>query len=565
MVRTLARPRAFLLAGCVALLQAGAALAQAPTPASARYRLIPWPQRVESRSGAFSVDRGTRVVLPDPAHPEVRAIAAFLSDAIRVSTGAAVPVVEVPDGKLGGKTISLALEPGDSARPEGYRLSVTPAAVRLSAATPRGLFQGVQTLRQLLPVPPAGGRSIPAVEIEDAPRFAYRGMHLDVGRHFFPVSFIKKYIDLLATYKFNTFHWHLTEDQGWRIEIKRYPRLTEVGAFRKETRVGHARRDPERYDATPYGGFYTQDEVRDIVAHAESRYVTIIPEIELPGHSKAALAAYPELACTPGPFEVATTWGIFEDIYCPKEESFEFLQNVLLEVTQLFPGEYIHIGGDEAPKKRWRESPVAQEVIRREGLKDEHELQSWFIKRIERYLNAHDRKLIGWDEIIEGGLSPTATVMYWRDRKNAGVGVHADQDPAKLAASQGNNLVMTPNQTLYFDHYQADPRGEPLAIGGLTTLEDVYAYEPVPADFTPEEARHVLGAQGNVWTEYMKTPEHVEYMVFPRLLALSEVVWSPKEARHWDSFARRLRTHLRRLDAMGVRYRAPTPAETGAR
>jgi hexosaminidase len=560
---TSVRPRALLAAACLALLQAGAAPAQAPAPAAERYALVPWPQTVAPRSGAFTVDRGTRVVLPEPAHPEVRAIAAFLSEAIRASTGAAVPVVEVPGGRAAGKTLSLVLEAGtDSASREAYRLTVTPGNVRLSSATPRGLFLGVQTLRQLLPVPGARGRTIPAVEIADAPRFAYRGMHLDVGRHVFPVSFVKKYIDLLALYKFNTFHWHLTEDQGWRIEIKRYPKLTEVGGFRNATLVGHSRDRPARYDSTRYGGFYTQAEVRDIVAHAQSRYVTIIPEIELPGHSQAALAAYPELACTPGPFEVATRWGIFEDIYCPKEETFRFLEDVLLEVTQLFPGEYIHIGGDEAPKKRWRESPLAQEVIRREGLKDEHELQSWFIRRIERYLNAHGRKLIGWDEIIEGGLSPTATVMYWRDRKDAGVGVHAEQDPAKLAASQGNNLIMTPNQSLYFDHYQADPKGEPLAIGGLTPLEEVYAYEPVPAGFTPEEARHVLGAQGNVWTEYMKTPEHVEYMVFPRLLALSEVVWSPKEARSWSAFTRRLPAHLRRLDAMGVNHhRGPVAAK----
>ncbi|MGH7465485.1 MAG: family 20 glycosylhydrolase, partial [Longimicrobiales bacterium] len=439
---------------------------------------------------------------------------------------------------------------------------MAPGRIALSAPAPIGLFYGVQTLRQLLPVRAAPPHAIPAVTIDDAPRFLYRGMHLDVGRHFFPVSFIKRYIDLLATWKINTFHWHLTEDQGWRIEIKRYPRLTEVGAFRSETVIGHGGRDvPLQYDAERYGGFYTQDEIRDVVAHAASRYVTIIPEIELPGHSVAALAAYPELACTEGPFEVLTKWGISEDIYCPKEETFEFLQNVLTEVMALFPGEYIHIGGDEAPKKRWEESAVAQEVIRREGLADEHELQSWFIRRIEAFLNANGRKLIGWDEIIEGGLSPTATMMFWRNWATVPVG--PDSTPvsaAKVAVSRGNDIIMTPNSTLYFDHYQADPAGEPLAIGGYSTLRRVYDYEPVPVDFTADEARRVLGAQANVWTEYMKTPEHVEYMLFPRMLALAEVVWSPKDARDWASFAARVPPQLARLDDMGVNYRRPYDA-----
>jgi hexosaminidase len=368
-------------------------------------------------------------------------------------------------------------------------------------------------------------------------------MHLDVGRHFFPVEFIKRYIDLMAMYKMNRFHWHLTEDQGWRIEIKKYPRLTEVGAFRRET-ILEKNFDPYVGDGERYGGFYTQDEVREIVAHAQTRYITVIPEIEMPGHSVAAIAAYPELACTDGPFDVSTIWGVHEDIYCPKEETFTFLEDVLLEVMDLFPSTYIHIGGDEAPKARWEESDVAQEVISREGLADEHELQSYFIRRIETFLRAHGRKLIGWDEILEGGLAPEATVMSWR-----GFG------PGMEAARQGHDVIMTPTSVTYFDYYQADPESEPLAIGGLITLEDVYAFEPVPDSLSWNEGQHVLGAQANVWTEYMKTTDYVEYMVFPRMLALSEVVWTPAKKRDWDFFVSRLPSNFELLDRYGVNYR----------
>jgi hexosaminidase len=440
--------------------------------------------------------------------------------------------------------------------------------VELVGRTHAGVFRGLQTLRQLMPVEvedrfralaPWGGAStlgarpasataalrIPAVDISDAPRFPYRGMHLDVGRHFFPVEFVKKYIDLLALYRMNTFHWHLTEDQGWRIEIRRYPRLTEVGSCRAET-ILEKNFDPFVGDGMPYCGFYTQAEIREVVAYARERHILVIPEIEMPGHSVAALAAYPELACTEGPFEVHTRWGVTPDIYCPKEETFEFLQAVLEEVMQLFPSPYIHIGGDEAPKERWEESPVAQEVIRREGLADEHELQSWFVQRIERFLNANGRRLIGWDEILEGGLAPNATVMSWR-------GMEGGID----AARQGHDVIMTPVSHVYFDYYQAEPDGEPLAICCFTPLEKVYGFEPVPGELAADEAPHVLGAQGNVWTEYMTTPEHVEYMALPRMLALSEVVWSPRDLRDWESFRVRLEAQLPRLDALDVNYRRP--------
>ncbi|MGH7475988.1 MAG: beta-N-acetylhexosaminidase [Longimicrobiales bacterium] len=550
---------AVLLGACAPLAPVSepAGTPQLSTPAP-RYALVPWPMTVRERSGAFSITNQTTITLSDPANAALRDVATLLSDYLRAAAGTSVPVAAAAATPGEAGTIALVLT-GEGAA-EGYELSVTPSGITLSSPSPAGLFRGTQTLRQLA----SASTTIPAVEIEDAPRFRYRGVHLDVSRHFFPVSFIKKYIDLLALYKFNTFHWHLTEDQGWRIEIQRYPRLTEVGGCRKETRVGHAGRPPEVYDSTPYCGFYTQAEIRDVVAYAQARHVTIVPEIEMPGHAKAALAAYPELACTPGPFEVATTWGIFEDIFCPKEETFAFLEGVLTEVMQLFPSEYIHIGGDEAPKTRWEESAVAQALMQREGLADEHELQSYFVRRIERFLNANGRKLIGWDEIVEGGLSPTATVMYWRDRREAGLG-HSGvtDDPARLAARSGNDVIMTPNQTFYLDHYQAFPPGEPLAIGGYTPLEEVYAYEPVPSDFTPAMAERVLGAQANVWTEYMKTPEHVEYMVFPRLLAVAEVVWSPKELRDFASFMQRLPAQLAMLSALGVNYRAPRPGEPG--
>lgn len=534
---------------------------------AARYPIVPWPRTLAAGEGHFVVDERSRISVSDRGDEELLRLADLLAGWIHRAILVDVPIITeslpepeplaialILDAPAEGAGAAMAVPDGPAA--EAYALTVKPEGVVVRAATHTGLFYGLQTLRQLLPPEaetPPGPRSrfrieLPEVEIDDAPRFAYRGLHLDVGRHFFPVDFIKRYLDLMAIFKMNRFHWHLTEDQGWRIEIEGYPRLAEVAAFRSETLIGHAGDRPPRFDGQPYGGFYTQDEVREVVRYAAERGITIVPEIELPGHSIAALAAYPELACTDGPFEVGTVWGVYEDIYCPSEETFEFLEGVLTEVMELFPGEYIHIGGDEAPKARWRESPVAQEVIRREGLADEDELQSWFVRRIERFLNENGRRLVGWDEITEGGLSPTSTVMYWRDWA-PGV--------LELAASQGNDMIMTPNGRLYFDHYQGDPEHEPLAFGGLSTLEDVYAYEPIPETFTPEQARLVLGAQGNVWTEYMKVPEKVEYMVYPRAIALAEVVWSSPEARDLAGFMARLDAILQRLDALGVNYRKP--------
>jgi hexosaminidase len=438
----------------------------------------------------------------------------------------------------------LTVESVSEAPPEGYTLEVEGERARLAASDPAGLFYALRTLGQLQRRGEAPGTwTLPEIRIDDMPRFRYRGMHLDVGRHFFPVDFVKRFIDLMARYKYNRFHWHLTEDQGWRIQIDAYPRLTEVGACRAETQV-EKNFDPFVGDGRQYCGYYTKEEIREVVAYAAERFVTVIPEIEMPGHSVAALAAYPELSCTGGPFEVSTMWGVKEDIYCPSEETFAFLETVLDEVLELFPSEYIHIGGDEAPKKRWEESELAQAVIDREGLADEHELQSYFIRRIERFLTSRNRRLIGWDEILEGGLAPEATVMSWRG-----------MDGGIEAARQGHDVVMTPTSHVYFDYYQADPEGEPLAIGGLTPLDKVYGFEPVPPELTADEAGHVLGGQANVWTEYIATPEHAEYMSYPRALALAEVLWSPVEMRDWESFTRRLPSALAELDRLGVRYR----------
>ncbi len=513
----------------------------APSRPSSSLNLIPRPRTVSSAGASFEVGPETPLIV-DADDSELSRLAEVWAEPLRSEAGWALPVA---DGPCRPRAICVTVDGAE--RAEHYRLSVERDGVHLVGADHAGAFYGLQTLRQMLPPRPddAAAVRVPAVVIEDGPRFSYRGMHLDVGRHFFGPELVKRYVDQLARYKINRFHWHLTEDQGWRIEIDRYPRLTEVAAWRSETQV-EKNFEPYVGDGEPYGGFYTKDEIREIVAYAAERYVTIIPEIEMPGHSVAALAAYPQLACTEGPFEVGTRWGVYEDVYCPKEETFEFLENVLTEVMELFPGEYIHIGGDEAPKERWEESEVAREVMEREGLADTDELQSWFIRRIARFLAGRGRRLIGWDEILEGGLAPDATVMSWR-------GVHGGIE----AARQGHDVVMTPGSHLYFDHYQGDPESEPLAIGGFSPLEHVYSFEPVPPELTPEEGGRVLGAQANVWTEYIRTEDHLEYMVFPRMLALSEVVWSPEGERSFADFAGRLPWHLDRLDTEGIRYRIP--------
>lgn len=428
--------------------------------------------------------------------------------------------------------------------PEAYSLDIQKYLVMIKAGTDSGLRYGLNTLLQTIQMDSSTNRySSPLLAIQDQPRFPYRGMHLDVCRHFFPVSFIKQYIDYLAMYKFNTFHWHLTEDQGWRVEIKQYPKLTETGAWRSETLIGRYSDQPHVYDGTPHGGFYTREEIREVIAYATTKGITIIPEIEMPGHALAALSAYPELSCTGGPFTPATTWGVFDDVFCTREETFTFLKNVLDEVIDLFPGTYIHIGGDECPKTRWKTCAVCQQNIKDHGLADEHELQSWFIKRIEAHLHAKGRRLIGWDEILEGGLAPDATVMSWRGTAGG-----------EAAAGLGHQVIMTPGKPCYFDHYQSKLPDQPIAIGGYNPLESVYAWDPIPPGLAPSAQLMIIGGQANVWTEYMPDEEQVEYMLFPRITALSEALWSPPETKDYPQFLERLDRHTRNWEAAGINY-----------
>jgi hexosaminidase len=515
--------------------------------------LIPVPMKIENWAGTFTVVPETKIMYA-AANDELKSLALYLAELMQPSTGFDIEVIQKDGVKRSKQNITLLLDDEFLLNDEGYSLSVDSKSVLITAGTPAGLFYGIQTLRQLLPVNIEMKEEVenvdwvlPCVEIRDEPRFPYRGLHLDVGRHFFPVSFIKKYIDLMALHKMNYFHWHLTEDQGWRIEIKKYPKLTEVAAFRNETLIGHAREKPEKYDGERYGGFYTQEEIKEIVEYARKQHITIIPEIEMPGHSQAVLAAYPELGCTGGPYEVVKKWGVMKEVFCAgNDNTFEFLESVLLEVMELFPGEYIHIGGDECPKDRWEECEKCQARMKEEELADEHELQSYFIKRIEEFLLQHDRKLIGWDEILEGGLAPEATVMSWRGTKG---GI--------AAAKEHHDVIMTPTSHCYLDYYQGDKETEPLAIGGFLPLNTVYSYEPVPEELTGHEVDHILGTQGNVWTEYMKTTDHVEYMVYPRACALAETGWTPKELKDFENFFERMEGHYKRLTALDVNARKP--------
>ena len=437
---------------------------------------------------------------------------------------------------------------------EGYILTVTPQRIVVLAPEAAGLFYALQTLRQLLPpeifqseVVTGVAWDVPCVIIEDAPRYPWRGAMLDVARHYMPKAAVLKFIDLMALHKLNILHWHLTDDQGWRIEIKKYPRLTEVGAWRKETLTGHMRHaDEMTFDGVRHGGFYTQDDVREIVAYAQARHITVVPEIEMPGHAQAAIAAYPELGNVDAPVEVRPYWGISENVYNVEPSTLSFLQDVLREVFDLFPSPFIHIGGDEVPKKQWQESAAAQARMRELGLANEEELQSYFIRQMDALLTERGRRLIGWDEILEGGLAANATVMSWRG--TAG-GV--------AAAMAGHDVVMTPTHSTYLDYYQSeDKENEPLAIGGYLPLAKVYAFDPLCPGIDDAHAHHVLGAQAQLWSEYIPTPERLEYMAFPRLCALAEVLWSSVERQDYAGFLSRLTTHLQHLDALNVNYRA---------
>ena len=445
---------------------------------------------------------------------------------------------------------------------EGYVIETLPGQpIVISARTAAGAFYAYQTLLQAAYAGNDGKRYLAPGVIMDKPRFAWRGMMLDEGRHFFGKEKVKRFLDLMAMHKLNVFHWHLTEDQGWRVEIKKWPKLTTVGSVRAESHVLGGKEvayDRNQYDGKPYGGFHTQDDLREIVAYAKARHIHVVPEIEMPGHAAAAIAAYPQFGNDDIPGyapKVKSQWGVHPYIFAPKEETFRFLDDIFAELTPIFPSPFFHIGGDEAPKDQWKKSKFAQSVMKREGLKDEHELQSYFIKRVEKLLNARGKKLIGWDEIQEGGLSKTATMMVWRDWKWA-----------KHAVENGNSIVMAPTSHTYFD-YSPGARGQGPqygVIGGHLPIDKVYSFEPIPGNFTPQEAKLVLGAQAQLWSEYLYGWNKVEYMAFPRACALAEVVWSPKEGKSWDDFQRRLGTHLGRLDALKVNYHRPdgTPAVT---
>ncbi len=516
--------------------------------------LIPRPAQLTRGTGTFLLTPAT-VVVTDRA---TRQIGYQLTDWLQPATGYRLAVSGA--ARTAARTISLRVDPTLSRLgEEGYRLTVTGTRITIQAFRPAGVFYGVETLRQLLPpdvfraAPVAGVVwTVPAVEIEDIPRFQWRGAHLDASRSFMPKEFVKKYIDLLALHKLNRFHWHLTDDQGWRIEIKKYPLLTGIGAWRRNSLVGVQRSYPDTtqwvYDNVPHGGFYTQDDVREIVAYATARFITVVPEIEMPGHAQAAIAAYPWLGNTGEQLEVLRHWGVDENILNPSDSAIHFMQDVLTEVLALFPSHWIHTGGDEAPKQQWQASPVAQERIRQLGLRSENELQSWLTAQMSQWLAARGRALIGWDEILEGGmegLAPNAVVMSWR-------GI----DGGIAAAQAGHDVVMTPTSNTYFDYYQSqDLAKEPLAIGGFLPLETVYAYEPVPPALDSTQARRVLGTQGQIWTEYQRTPKNVEFMVFPRLVALAEVAWTPRELRNFSDFTARLAQHVTRLSVLDVNYR----------
>ncbi len=444
--------------------------------------------------------------------------------------------VDLVNGSGGVNNLQLELD--KSAKEGVYQLQVTAQGIVLKGS-PSGVFYGLNSLVQLI-TPVNGGVEIACQDIQDSPEFKWRGLHLDVCRHFFSKDYVKRYIDMMAFHKFNTFHWHLTEDQGWRIEIKKYPELTRVGAYRNGTMVGQYR--DGKVDNKRYGGFYTQDEIKEVVAYAAQRHVTVVPEIEMPGHAVAAIASYPWLSCRQQPTEVEKIWGVFEDVYCAGNDSvFKFLEDVLDEVCALFPGEYVHVGGDECPKESWKKCPKCQARIKTLGLKDEHELQSYFIQRMEKYLNTKGKKIIGWDEILEGGLAPNAAVMSWRGTEGA-----------IAAAKEGHQTVLTPGSHCYFDHYQGNPLWEPISIGGYTSVQKVYSFDPVPAELGKSKRSMVLGGQANLWSEYILSDEHMDYMVYPRAAAMAEALWLPAEKKNAPEFLKRLDTHMGVLRALGV-------------
>ncbi|WP_321332769.1 glycoside hydrolase family 20 protein [uncultured Bacteroides sp.] len=523
------------------------------------YNLVPLPNRMIPQKGRFKLT--DKVIVITPESPKIRPIADSLITRLQLTSGITLQQTskertDVPDIKF--------IEQAGFAK-EAYKLSVSPKRIIITASEPNGFFYAVQTLYQLMPAAIYGNElkkekqwSIPAVEIEDAPRFAYRGLMLDVCRHFSSVEYIHKFIDMLALHKMNTFHWHLTDDQGWRIEIKKYPKLVQIGSKRKESLVGYYFENyPQVFDGKEHSGYYTQEQIKSIVAYAASKYITVIPEIEMPGHALAAIASYPELSCKPDTtYEVTGTWGVFDQVYCPTEKTFKFLEDVLDEVMNLFPSQYIHIGGDECPKTAWEKSEYCQTLIKKLGLKDdvtpnlidgkkhtkEEKLQSYFITRMEKYLNSKGRNIIGWDEILEGGLAPNATVMSWR-------GVEGGINAAKA----GHDAIMTPGTYVYLDHYQEDPEFAPTTIGGYTTMKNTYNYNPVPDNADDLVKKHIIGLQGNIWTEYMSTDERKDYQTYPRAAAIAESAWTLNRNKDWNNFRQRMTGDFQRMDVMHVK------------
>ncbi len=496
----------------------------------ANYEVVPMPLEINTtQQASFLLKSGVTVYYP-AGNEKMQRNAEFLASYVKAQTGIELQV-QAGEGGKGGIVLQLGLA---NDNPEAYQLKVDASQVVISSPSEAGIFYGIQTLRKAVDVAEGSNVELPAVEIKDQPRFGYRGMMLDVGRHFFSMDEIKTYIDMMALHNINRFHWHLSEDQGWRIEIKKYPKLTEIGSMRKETVIGH---NSGKYDGKPYGGFYTQEQAKEIVAYAAERYITVIPEIDLPGHMQAALAAYPELGCTGGPYEVWTQWGVSDNVLCAgNDQTIQFIKDVLAEIVEIFPSEYIHVGGDECPKVKWSTCPKCQARIKALGLKSdnkhtkEERLQSYVIHEAEEFLNSKGRKMIGWDETLEGGLAPNATVMSWRGEAG---GIEA--------AKQHHDVVMTPNTYLYFDYYQSkDTETEPMAIGGYLPIERVYSYEPMPKSLSPEEQKYIVGVQANLWTEYIPDFKQVQYMVLPRMAALSESQWCAPEKKNYEAFLQRV-------------------------
>ncbi|MES2132037.1 MAG: beta-N-acetylhexosaminidase [Bacteroidota bacterium] len=510
----------------------------------ALYPVIPKPTALIPASGTFSLSNKVIIINNSEVMAEAKYLQAYLESHYGIITIIKPDDTPTMSSNTSYQTVYMRL--ANNARKlqedESYTLDVTPKSIIISSQDPAGVFYGIQSLIQLIPANTP--LHIPCANITDSPAYKWRGMHLDCCRHFFTKEEVKKYIDYLAFYKLNTFHWHLTDDQGWRIEIKKYPKLTTIASQRKQTLVGRPGKK-NVYDGKPYGGFYSQEDIKEIIAYAATRHVTIVPEIEMPGHALAALAAYPEYSCKGGNFEVGDTWGVYDDVFCAGNDgTLTFMEDILAEVCALFPGKYIHVGGDECPKERWKTCPKCQTRIKKENLKDEHALQSYFITHIEKFVNSNGKQIIGWDEILEGGLAPNAAVMSWQGTEG---GI--------IAAKQKHFAVMTPGKPCYFDHYQVkDNTNEPLAIGGFNPLDSVYNYKPVPAALTADEKQFILGAQGNVWTEYISDFKQVEYMSVPRMIALAEALWTPIDQKNYTDFISRLTINAKLLDKMKVNY-----------